>query len=115
MPVPLSCVIYFSQCDEMKKSGPPRKAGPTGGCWFLRGFLFYDLEAGGDGRGVDSLCRGAGVVGLDGAAGAGCCTGDAAGAIRVFRLGRGDRASRVSVLDDVMRATSHFCAVAHGC
>src|SRR6266702_3418785 len=34
--------------------------------FLLGGFLFYDMEASGDSRGADSVCRGDCIVGLDG-------------------------------------------------
>src|SRR5712692_7024317 len=72
------------------------------------------MEASGDSRGIDSFCRGACVVGLDGDCCAGCRPSDAAGAIRVLCSRGSNRASRLSVLDGDLRADSGLRAMARG-
>src|SRR6266704_2936717 len=82
--------------------------------FFLGGFLFYDLEAGGDSRGSDSRCGGPCVMGFDGDCCDSSCPSDSTGAVRVFRSWGGHRSSRVSLLDGHMCAFSHLRAMAHG-
>lgn len=41
-------MIYFSQCDEVQKSGPPKKACPTGALktrWELEGHSASPLDS----------------------------------------------------------------------
>src|SRR6266702_3746381 len=82
--------------------------------FLLGGFLFYDMEASGDSRGADSVCRGDCIVGLDGDCCDSSCPSDSTGAVRVLRSWGSHRASGVPVLDGHMCALAHLCAMAHG-